>query len=455
VIYAPLARRIFETGSLPSGSLYEGYPMLVPLAYAYSHWVVGGLNESVARLVPAIMALGAIGAAGVLGRDMRSPRIGLASAGLVALTPLFGRWASTGYVDVPASFYFVLTAVAAWRWLRTSMWQDAVLTGLFCGLALFTKSDALTLLVSLAALIVLRRRQERAGASLRWSQVGWMGVALLGVAAPWYLRNLAVNGFLLPPTIWIASARHDGTTALILLRDFQHFSLPGWLFTASLVYGGVQAVRSGWRRRLVWATLLAFAVPFLAAWWWLASYDERFLVSIVPILSVMAGLFIDDSLAWLNPHLGRTAVRWAAWACVALILVLAVPAFQKTVEGKRAILRNPRMSDAEKHRELLGGQYDLALEVDRLPPGSRVLGLPSRLMYYVDGLHLGGIGTGIAESPPWDRAGDYDYVVYRFSLDDKPEWACHVEPIFQSDDGYHLYTTDPAGVLPTSACDPG
>ena len=78
------------------------------------------------------------------------------------------------------------------------------------------------------------------------------------------------------------------------------------------------------------------------------------------------------------------------------------------------------------------------------------------MLYHVDDDRLARIGTEIPETPPWDQAGEYDYVVYRFLSDDPPEWACLVDPLFETGDGFHLYPTDPvAGTLPTSACDSG
>ena len=78
VIYAPIAKEIFRTRTLPIGQhLYEGYPALVQMAYVYTHLAYGSINEYLARLVPALMALGAVGVAAALGREMRSSRSGI------------------------------------------------------------------------------------------------------------------------------------------------------------------------------------------------------------------------------------------------------------------------------------------------------------------------------------------------------------------------------------------
>jgi hypothetical protein len=56
-LYGPYGKFLYESRSLPVGDrLHEAYPMLVPMAYAFAHWATGGVNEYVARLVPAVRA---------------------------------------------------------------------------------------------------------------------------------------------------------------------------------------------------------------------------------------------------------------------------------------------------------------------------------------------------------------------------------------------------------------
>jgi hypothetical protein len=191
-LYAPTARTVYRTGALPAATgPYEGYPMLVPLAYAYTHWAVGAVNEYVARLVPALMAVGAVGAAAALGREMGSPAAGRLAASLVVLTPVFCHWASSGYVDVPTAYYVVLSALFVWRWWRDGHGRDALLAGLTGGLAMWTKNAALTLLPSFAALVLVRwwlgRRGSRAGGTHLpgWGQVGLLVGATGSRSAPW------------------------------------------------------------------------------------------------------------------------------------------------------------------------------------------------------------------------------------------------------------------------------
>src|SRR5689334_8958543 len=48
VIYASYGKSISLTGNLPVGNLYETYPMLVPLSYAFTHQAAGWIDEHLA-----------------------------------------------------------------------------------------------------------------------------------------------------------------------------------------------------------------------------------------------------------------------------------------------------------------------------------------------------------------------------------------------------------------------
>src|SRR5262245_21936141 len=94
-VYAPLAKALYETGRLPTGEgLYEAYPMLGPIAYAYGFWAYGGPHEQVARTIAAILGVAAIAAAGALASTLRGSAAGAGAAALVALTPVFSVWAT-------------------------------------------------------------------------------------------------------------------------------------------------------------------------------------------------------------------------------------------------------------------------------------------------------------------------------------------------------------------------
>ncbi len=446
-IYAPLAKRIYRTGALPgnTGLYFESYPMLVPLAYAYTHWALGAVNEYLARLIPGLLAAGALGATAALGRELHSARAGWLAAALLGLTPSFCRWASSGYADIPASFYFTLSALLAWRWCRGGKAEDGMLAGATAGLALWTKNSALTLCVTLPALLILRSwtgrtaARERTDKPLPWRQIALFSASVLAVAGPWYVRNLVLFDFLVPDvSYWTNQARHDLMT-LMAMTKWSSWGLSGWLFTVSIVFGSVAALRRG-RQLDQWVLLLIYALPFCAAWWWMANYDPRLLMVVTPVLAVMAALMLETVAGVVKT---RVPVAWRPGITLAMTLILLAMAFfslRQAVQHKPVIASRPWSTDEEKHGVCLGGLYDLAKAVNQLPSGSRVAGVPAMSRYHIDLDRLTVLPDVRCDVRPEMLSVDCDYVVYKFPGDERPDWALEQRWLFHSPDGYWLCT---------------
>src|SRR5258706_894216 len=98
--------------------------MLIAWAYAITHQASGWTNEYLAALIPALLSIGVIGAAYQLGRDLYDQATGRIAALLIALTPMFTHWASTGYVDLPTGFFYGLAGVYLVRLNRSEKWSD-------------------------------------------------------------------------------------------------------------------------------------------------------------------------------------------------------------------------------------------------------------------------------------------------------------------------------------------
>ncbi len=441
-VYAPLAKRIYGTGALPvGGRLYEGYPMLLPLAYSYTHWACGSVNEYLARLIPGLLAAGVLGATAVLGREMLSARTGWLAAALLGLTPAFCRWASSGYADVPASFYFTLSALFAWRWCREARTEDGLLAGVMAGLALWTKNSTLTLVVTLPALTGLRwwmgrtTNREQVARPLRWQQAALLAGAVLAIAAPWYIRNLVLYDFLFPAP-WTHRVRHDLTT-LLAMTNWRTWAVPGWLFSVSIIYGCLSVLRGG-KQVKRWTLLLIYALPFYAAWWWMADYDPRLLMVATPVLAVMGAFMLENLVRLLAIRLPASWGPAGAATAAAALIAMAPFSLRQAVQHKPVIVSRPWSGDIEKHRVCLGGLYDLARAINRLPAGSRIAGIPGMSRYHVDSERLTVLPDVNCQAPPERLSVDCDYAVYKFPEGETPDWALGRRWLLRTPDGYLL-----------------
>ena len=455
-VYGPLGRAIVATGELPVGErLYEAYPQLVPMLFAAVEWAVGRPDEYLSRLACAILAVGAVAGAGWLARELRSVRAAWLAAALLTACPVFCGWATMGYADIPAGFFVVVSAVFAWRWWRDRNLADAVLGGAAAGLALWTKNSAITLLVSGPVLTVgwwwadrhrrLRCPPEAAGgaavAPWSWRHVAAAAATASAVAAPFYIRNLVVFGFAVPATAWTDRARRDLAGLLDPLQPERGFGLLGWAAAVVTLLCLVRLlVRRGAAAREV--LLAAIVVPFVGAWWWWASYDPRFLVTVLPVVAGFAGALLDEGLEKVE-RAGRRPARWASVIAVVTVLLATPAALRRTVENKRALLADPLMNGVERHRLQVGGLFELGREIGRLPAGARIAGVPPMARYYLEHDRLPLVAWASPTDAPCAAGFDYRVLVAPGKADTARP-VCAGPVVFRTTDGYELVQVLPA-----------
>ncbi|MBZ0297655.1 MAG: glycosyltransferase family 39 protein [Anaerolineae bacterium] len=343
-IYHFYGQQMAQSGTLAPlpglDKLYEAYPILIPLNYTYAYLASGWINEYLARLTPALLSLGCLPAAFVLAKQLHSATAGWMAALLLALTPAFGTWASSGYVDLPMAFFYTLAAIFSWRLWQRDHWQDALLAGLIMGLAAFTKNAALIGIPLLALWLLWGVARNH----IRWRNLGLSLLACGLIAAPWYIRNLLQAGLLIPNTAWTDQAQHTLDTLLVFITRPGTYSITGLLIVASVLAAAGMLIRTRFQVAS-YLLLLLWTLPFFAAWWLFVSYDPRFLLLFLPPLCALAGIWAV--IGWQELPAG-----WRRWLLIPVLLVallLTAQAVWESVEYKDNILRNPLMDDAAKH----------------------------------------------------------------------------------------------------------
>jgi 4-amino-4-deoxy-L-arabinose transferase-like glycosyltransferase len=349
-IYLPAALPIFYHGALDpligADSLYRTYPVLIPSLYALGYFASGWENDSLAKLLPALLSIGCIPAAYLLGCELapqhRRGMTGLIAALLLAITPSFVRWASSAYVDLPMAFFLTLTIFFGVRLFKTRAMLDAGMMGALFGCALFTKNAALFAapLIAVWLGVMLTRRQL----TLRHLVLFIIPCALIGV--PFYVRNWIGAGFIVPNTAWVDQARPSLANLLVFVTLFDTFALTGLVITVTVVVSVVSVARAmrqrqpfhTWFMRLA---LLILCAAYFGVWWLTVSYDPRFLLLFLPILTVIAA----DRIVTLAPRFRSRFIHDAARIAV---LIFGLLALYHSVEFKDDILRDPFMSYADK-----------------------------------------------------------------------------------------------------------
>lgn len=113
--------------------------------------------------------------------------------------------------------------------------RQALFAGLFCGLALWTKFSALMLLIAMLLAAVVEASWRGGGAKERLRRMApWLAAVGLAaaIAAPWYVRNVALHGRAFPT----AFHTHDGWAVPKELRD-----VPLWQKRPVVYYFGFNA----------------------------------------------------------------------------------------------------------------------------------------------------------------------------------------------------------------------
>jgi len=373
-IYQPFAQMMAESRTLVpltgADSLYRAYPMALPLAYAYTYIVSGWENEYLARMIPALLSVGCLPAAYLIGRRLLPAQTGaghlagVLSASILAFTPTFLRWASSGYVDLPMAYYWALTVLFCLRLVEGGALIDGLLAGICLGLAAWTKNAALAgvpLLMGTLAWAWWRKRIPVSAAVLSL-------IAFVAVAAPWYARNLIGAGFIMPDTAWTDQAQRTLTNLVPFIVQPENYGLLGWVITTGLLLALWQVTRSGFKLMSTGRSpeessehrapstehqvlsiqyqvlLLWWIVPYFAIWWVFASYDPRFLLHLLPLLAALGGALLAD--VWLRLP-GTWRARLQIVVAVAA-LILTVQAMWTAVEFKDDLLRDPLMGHEAK-----------------------------------------------------------------------------------------------------------
>lgn len=144
--------------------------------------LLGATSVSAHQALGCAFGAGTVAVIGLVGRRLAGERLGLIAAGLAAVyLPLIANEASL----MSESLYgllIALTLLAAFRYHSAPSRGNALLLGLAIGAASLTRSEAVLLLVLLAAPVTLGRPE-------RWKRLALVSLAVAVCTVPWAVRN--------------------------------------------------------------------------------------------------------------------------------------------------------------------------------------------------------------------------------------------------------------------------
>jgi hypothetical protein len=138
-------------------SIFRAHPLLLQFAVS-GMYGLAGVSDVVARIVPAVFGVMTIIVVYFIGRMFYNSRVAIISASVLALLPYHIIMTRQVMVDVPFSFFFVLTLFFMAKYVATNnrLWVYGV--GASAGLSFLSKEvGILTLIVSLLYMLLTRK----------------------------------------------------------------------------------------------------------------------------------------------------------------------------------------------------------------------------------------------------------------------------------------------------------
>jgi len=355
--------RSFAYGHLPLylitgvAALLEKLAPLSPLLSGLQRATDYDHINLVGRVLSALADLGVIWLVYLIGKRFYGRGAGLLAAALVALTVSHIQLAHYAAFDTFATFFVVLTLYGALRLWERGGWQDVLLAGAAAGMAISSKFSAAPIMAAVGAACLARAlgggeaqtqgaptwrsrfplHGARLAVAIRLFALCCLLAAILfALTSPYAL--LDVKRFVLQ--IGEQGAMVRGLSDLPYTRQYRpttpyvyHIEQQlrwgmGWpLGLAAFAGLGYFAIRS-LRPRFRWSDLilLAWAAPYFLINGSFMVKFMRYMLPLLPILSLMGAVWLLDVKSWLASaalRLGRRRLRLARVGDVLIAVVLA------------------------------------------------------------------------------------------------------------------------------------
>lgn len=354
-------------------------------------------------------------------RRRLSPRIGSIGALLFMSVPVVIWEAGSAYADITTALYVVLAVYAVLNWEQSERRPWLVVCGLMCGFALGTKVLAAVPAAAICLWILAVSGSSRGwGRGLRASLL--VGVVAILVGCPWYIKSCVYTGNPVYPFLYsvfggkywsveAAEAYRGAQLAFGMGRGLREFIMLPWNLTMngafffddpsrlklfSLIGAAFIGliplqILAGSRNKVVLITGLV-SVVFIAAWFGLMQ-QTRYLITIVPLLCVVAACGVDTANSrW-------PVARHAANGFVAVCVVLSMATgFALAIGGARAAMGlEPRDEYLSRTLDV----YDAESFINEYTPANaRVVLFDEVRGFYLDRDYMWG-NPGHHEIIPW------------------------------------------------------
>jgi len=331
-VYAYLGKQIYSQNGIPlffgsSGSVeWSGnYPMLVPLLYAWFNFSLGQVNTLLSRTIFPVFGIATLASTYVFTKKLYGTTAAIFSVYVLLTTPIFFTHLAIGYIDIVLTFYFTLALYFLQKAYEKGDNVYAILSGFLAGLAAWTKYQGLLIAPIILVFWLLISISNKSNSKNSTSLFLKVLIIFILTALPWYLRNWILLGNPVYPFMftifggrgldsWLLSQNYEywiGRWAILLKTDRSFDSLinlpttllikdnslnslgqdgVGFLLTC---FGIPALFISLFKHRKSDFLLLTWVLVYFSLWFISLYYFIRYLLPIVPALSIFAGRLLS------------------------------------------------------------------------------------------------------------------------------------------------------------------
>jgi hypothetical protein len=170
---------------------HQYFPGVMEMLYLGAMALEGDVAAKLLHLAYLPLSMGMVC---LLARRHLGERHGWTALAVYASMPMVWLLGSWAYNDLALAFYQLGALYAFLNWRRGVKGRWLIVAGAFSGLALGLKYTAFVCPLALVAFVVWDRLRARVTAAKAVREVTSYGLAVVAVAAPWYVRNAILTG---------------------------------------------------------------------------------------------------------------------------------------------------------------------------------------------------------------------------------------------------------------------
>lgn len=227
----------------------------------------------------------------LLGKEMFNKKVGIISAAIICLVPIHVMFSGIVLNDVFVTFFITLSFLFFWKGFEKGNEKYKILFGITLGLGLLTRYTMLWIIPIFPVYLWIRNK------SLSFLKDKYLWYAIIGffvVLIPWFIYGYFEYGNILGGFLhgFKGTAYWGGIQSWFFF--FEHwlymFSISGILFVLSLIW---IFYTKDYKKREIYI-LLIWSLFYLMMLIIMPHKEERFVIPIIPAISLLLGLFISQ-----------------------------------------------------------------------------------------------------------------------------------------------------------------